>query len=58
VPVHSLSWTDAWLPSNFRGNILISLLYIYLQSCPSLLIKILSFSAGYSTCPTCQDNLL
>jgi hypothetical protein len=28
------------------------------QSCPSLLIRILSFSAGYSTCPTCQDNLL
>jgi hypothetical protein len=30
----------------------------YFQPCPSLLIMILSFSAGYSTCPTCQDNLL
>jgi hypothetical protein len=32
--------------------------YIYFQSCSSVLIMILSFSAGYSTCPTCQDNLL
>jgi hypothetical protein len=24
----------------------------------TLLIRILSFSAGYSTCPSCQDNLL
>jgi hypothetical protein len=32
--------------------------YIHFQSCSSVLIMILSFSAGYSTCPTCQDNLL
>jgi hypothetical protein len=32
--------------------------YIWFQSCSSLLIMILSFPAGYSTCPTYQDNLL
>jgi hypothetical protein len=32
--------------------------YIYFQSCSSVLIMILSFFVGYSTCPTCQDNLL
>jgi hypothetical protein len=32
--------------------------YIYFQSCSSVLIMILSFSTVYSTCPTCQDNLL
>jgi hypothetical protein len=51
----SLFWTNAWLSSNFRGNILIFPLF---QSCPSLRIRILSFSAGYSICPSWQDNLL
>jgi hypothetical protein len=51
----SLPWTNAWLSSNFRGNIFISLFF---QSCPSLLIRILWFFTGFSTCPTCQDNLL
>jgi hypothetical protein len=32
--------------------------YIYFQSCSCVLIMILSFPVGYSTCPTCQDNLL
>jgi hypothetical protein len=36
----------------------ISLAYICFQSYSSLLIMILPFSVGYSTCPTCQDNPL
>jgi hypothetical protein len=36
----------------------INLFFPLFQSCLSLLIRILSFSAGYSTCPSCQNNLL
>jgi hypothetical protein len=58
VPVHPLCLA---LMPDFQPTsevICSSPFYIWFQSCSSLLIMILSFPAGYSTCPTYQDNLL
>jgi hypothetical protein len=56
VPVHPLCLE--LMPDFHSTSEVIYLFPSFFQSCPSLLIKILSFSAGYSTCSPCQDNLL
>jgi hypothetical protein len=58
VPVHPLCLE---LMPDFHptSEVIYSYPFLHLLSImPPLLIRILSFSAGYSTCPTFQDNLL
>jgi hypothetical protein len=55
VPVHPLYLE---LMPDFQPTSEVICSSPYFQSCPSLLIMILSFSAGHSIGPTCQDNLL
>jgi hypothetical protein len=57
VPVHPFCLE--LMPDFHPTSEVIYLYSLFFQSYPSLLIRILSFfSAGYSTCPSCQDNLL
>jgi hypothetical protein len=56
VPVHPLCLET--MPDCHPTLEVINLFFPLSQSCLSLLIRILSFSAGYSTYPSCQDNLL
>jgi hypothetical protein len=56
VPVHPLCLET--MPDFHPTLEVINLFFPLSQSCLSLLIRILSFSAGYSTYPSCQDNLL
>jgi hypothetical protein len=44
-----LSWADAWLLANLRGN---ALIFSFCQAYPSLLIMILPLLVEYSTCPS------
>jgi hypothetical protein len=56
VPAHPLCLE--LMPDFHPTSEVIYLFSLIFQSGPSLLIRILSFPAGYSTCPSCQDNLL
>jgi hypothetical protein len=56
VPVHPLCLE--LMPDFHPTSEVIYLFPPLFQSCPSLLIRILYFSVGYGTCPSCQDNLL
>jgi hypothetical protein len=56
VPVHPFCLE--LMPDFHPTSEVIYLFSLPFQSYPSLLIRILSFSAGYSTCPSCQDNIL
>jgi hypothetical protein len=56
VPVHPLYLEQ--MHDFHPTSEVIYLFFPLFQSSPSLLIRILSFSTGYSTCPSCQDNLL
>jgi hypothetical protein len=51
MPVHPLC--VELMPDFHPTSEVIYLFFPLFQSCPTLQIRILSFSTGYSTCPSC-----